>query len=66
MACGYQMASKTFDKHIAKQIPELWEEPVETEWPFAEMLKEITSTAAATKDRDKLLESLRAGSKVKL
>jgi hypothetical protein len=64
MACGYQMAAKTFQKHVAGQIPELWEEPATVEWPFAEMLKEITSTEAATANRAELLQSLRAGSKV--
>jgi hypothetical protein len=38
MACGYQMAAKTFQKEIAKQITELAEEPIQTAWPFAPML----------------------------
>ena len=66
MACGYQMAAKTFQKEIARQITELAEEPIQTTWPFAGMLKEITSTAPATVDRPSLLDALREGSKVKL
>jgi hypothetical protein len=54
------------EKEIARRITELAEEPVQTTWPFAAMLKEITSTAPATLDRPGLLGALREGSKVKL
>ena len=66
MACGYQMAAKTFQREIAREITELAEEPHQTAWPFAAMLTEITSTAPATAVRSGLLDALREGSKVKL
>jgi predicted acylesterase/phospholipase RssA len=63
MACGYQMATKAFERDLAKST-ELWDTPVKENWPFADHLSEITSTAAATPRRKMLLDSLRAGSKV--
>jgi predicted acylesterase/phospholipase RssA len=66
MACGYQMASRMFQKDIAKRIPELWEEPGQTQWPFDSMLNEIMSPLPATAKRARLLEELAAGSKVDL
>lgn len=65
MACGYQMAKKTFERDLAK-LTELWETPLEVNWPFAEHLSEITSTAATTPKRKVLLDALRAGSKVQI
>jgi len=65
MACGYQMASKAFQRDLA-ELKELWREPDSAEWPFKEMLTEITSTEAATPRRNDLLAALRAGSKVRI
>jgi len=64
MACGYQMASKAFEKQLANRIPELAGQHVPVTWSFESTRKEITSTAATTPDRGKLLHGLRAGSKV--
>ena len=64
MACGYQMASKAFEKQLANKIPELAGRRVPDTWTFENMRKEITSTAATTPDRGKLLYALSAGSKV--
>jgi predicted acylesterase/phospholipase RssA len=66
MACGYQMALKAFEKQIANRIPELAGQRIAAKWTFESLLKEITSTAATTPDRGKLLHALRAGSKVTL
>jgi predicted acylesterase/phospholipase RssA len=65
MACGYQMASKAFQRDLAANR-ELWNEPAPVHWPFDQMLAEITSTAADTPSRRQLLTALRAGSKVRL
>jgi hypothetical protein len=64
MACGYQMASKAFERDLAHRISELAAKPTESDWPFSEMLSEITSTAATTPDRQSLLAALRKGSQV--
>jgi predicted acylesterase/phospholipase RssA len=64
IACGYKMAAWAFRRDLAN-IKELWKEPeVPVEWPFQDMLKEITSTAATTPRRQPLLAALRAGNKV--
>jgi len=65
MAAGYQMAKKGFQRDLA-DITELWDKPVEGSWPFAGMLAEITSMAAATPAREGLLAALREGSKVRM
>lgn len=65
MACGYQMAAKAFVRDLA-DLTELGDRPVEAEWPFAELLEEIRSTAAATPRREKLLADLRAGASLQL
>jgi hypothetical protein len=65
MACGYQMASKAFQRDMVS-LRELGENPLAGEWPFKEFLAEITSTEPGTPRRDKLLASLRQGSKVEL
>jgi predicted acylesterase/phospholipase RssA len=62
MACGYQMAARTFERDLAS-LKELWDEPVSVDWPFNAMTQEITSTAAATPRRDLLLAAFREGSK---
>ena len=61
MACGYQMASKGFLRHLA-HLPELFDDGVPGNWPFAEMLKDITSTAR----QDRLLAALQSGHSVQL
>jgi predicted acylesterase/phospholipase RssA len=65
MACGYQMASKTFQRDLSG-LTELWDAPRKANWVFQKVLVEITSTAAATADRNQLLKELRAGSKIHL
>jgi len=63
MACGYQMASHAFQRDLAG-LNELWQEPARASWPFDAMLGEITSTAAGTPARGRLLEALHRGSTV--
>lgn len=65
MACGYQMTRKGFQQDLAG-ITELWDQPVKNEWPFSEMLDEITSVASATPARARLLAALREGSTVRM
>jgi predicted acylesterase/phospholipase RssA len=65
MACGYQMTCWAFQRDLA-HIRELADVPVEADWPFKPMLKEITSTAASTPDRESLLVALAAGSRVRV
>jgi hypothetical protein len=43
MACSYQMVSKAFHRAL-KHLHELFDDGVAGMWPFAEMLKDITST----------------------
>ncbi|MEO8368401.1 MAG: patatin-like phospholipase family protein [Candidatus Solibacter sp.] len=64
MACGYQMASEAFKKQLASKTPELVRQRVPATWTFESTRQEITSTAATTPDRGKLLHALNAGSKV--
>lgn len=56
MACGYQMAAKTFETELAT-LRELWTKPTSQaqQWPFHEMLAEITSTKEHTPNRERLL-----------
>lgn len=65
MACGYQMACWAFERD-ASSLEELWDAPVEVNWPFRDMLTELTSTAGTTPRRDALLEEFREGRKVRL
>jgi hypothetical protein len=65
MACGYQMSAKTFERDLA-ELAELWRDPLEAEWPFAELLAEIKSTEGATPRRKKLLEDLHTGATVQI
>ncbi len=65
MACGYQMATNAFERDLAK-LTELYESPLKVQWPFAEYLSEITSSAVTTAKRKPLLDALRAGSKVQI
>ena len=43
MACSYQMASKAFHRAL-RHLHELFNDGVAGTWPFADMLKDITST----------------------
>ena len=43
MACSYQMASKAFHRAL-RHLHELCNDGVAGTWPFADMLKDITST----------------------
>jgi predicted acylesterase/phospholipase RssA len=65
MACGYQMASKGLDRELPK-LQKVWCAAPRTDWPFQEMLAEITSVASTTAHRDDLLAALRAGHNVDL
>jgi len=65
MACGYKMASKALDQ----QMPELagaWKAEKHDDWPFKDMLAEITSVDQGTDRRKTLLTALVDGKKVKL
>jgi predicted acylesterase/phospholipase RssA len=61
MACGYQMASRAFQRDLG-HLHELSDEPATWNWAFAEMLKDITSTSR----RDQLLAALQAGNRIHL
>jgi predicted acylesterase/phospholipase RssA len=63
MACGYQMASKALDRQLPK-LREVWRAAPRADWPFKEMLDEITSVANTTARRDDQLAALRAGHRV--
>jgi hypothetical protein len=63
MACGYQMASKALDRQLP-QLHGVWQGTQCTDWPFKEMLAEITSVANTTARRDERLAALRSGNKV--
>ncbi|HET9415183.1 MAG TPA: patatin-like phospholipase family protein [Pseudolabrys sp.] len=65
MACGYQMASKGLDRELPK-LQKVWCAAPRTDWPFQEMLAEITSVASTTAHRDNRLAALRAGHNVDL
>ena len=60
MACGYQMASKAIEQQLPR-LRDVWAQPPNTEWPFKDMLAEITSTAMSTPRRDERLRALRQG-----
>ena len=65
MACGYQMASKGLDRELPK-LQKVWRAAPRADWPFQEMLAEITSVASTTAHRDDRLAALRAGHNVDL
>ena len=65
MACGYQMASKGLERELPK-LQKVWRAAPRTDWPFQEMLAEITSVASTTAHRDDRLAALRAGHNVDL
>jgi hypothetical protein len=57
------MASKALD-HDLPQLEGLWQRTPYGDWPFKDMLVEITSTENTTPRRDARLIALRAGHKV--
>jgi len=65
MSCGYQMASKGLDRELPK-LQKVWRATPRADWPFQEMLAEITSLASTTAHRDDRLAALRAGHNVDL
>jgi hypothetical protein len=65
MACGYQMASKAYERDLAELVDADAEAPGAS-WVFAPELAEITSPAPSTPRRSGLLEHLKAGKEVKL
>ena len=65
MACGYQMASKGLDRELPK-LQKVWRATPRADWPFQEMLAEITSLASTTAHRDDRLAALQAGHNVDL
>ena len=60
MACGYQMASKAFERHL-RHIPELGTKTTEAKWPFASQLQLITAEDDLDDRRQELLEELKLG-----
>jgi hypothetical protein len=63
MACGYQMASKALDRQLPK-LRKVWTGTPCPDWPFREMLQEITSIAKVSPAREQRLAALRAGNAV--
>jgi predicted acylesterase/phospholipase RssA len=63
MACGYQMTSKALDRDLPN-LASFWRGTPCDDWPFMEMLKEITSIENTTARRDEILADLRVGQKV--
>jgi predicted acylesterase/phospholipase RssA len=63
MACGYQMASNAIYGQLPK-LRQVWQGAPYADWPFKEMLDEITSVANTTPHRKERLDALRAGRKV--
>jgi len=63
MACGYQMASKGLDRELPK-LQTMWRAAPRADWPFQEMLAEITSVASTTGHRDARLAALRGAHNV--
>jgi predicted acylesterase/phospholipase RssA len=67
MACGYQMASKAFQRAQEQgELRGLGRDPRPAQWPFSEMLDEIKSTKENTPRRRDLLSALHEGSSVRL
>jgi predicted acylesterase/phospholipase RssA len=64
MACGHQMAGKAIEFQLPK-LRDLWTGTPYPDWPFKDMLAEITSIANTTPRRTSLLEELR-GSTVRI
>jgi predicted acylesterase/phospholipase RssA len=64
MACGYQMASVGFQNDLAR-FDGLWDPPKLQNWPFRNMLAEITSIAETTPARAGLLAAFARGKTVR-
>lgn len=64
MACGYQMASKGFERDLA-QFEAMWDPAKTHDWPFKAMLAEIKSTEATTPRRAELLAAFSRGNRVR-
>jgi predicted acylesterase/phospholipase RssA len=62
MACGYQMATHSFEEHLARKIPELAGQDRKADWVFAPDLQNIVSLDPP--DNGELLKSLQEGSKL--
>jgi hypothetical protein len=65
MACGYQMASKGFDREMPR-LQKVWRPTPDADWPFQEMLAEITSVERITPHRIDRLAALGAAHNVDL
>jgi hypothetical protein len=65
MACGYQMASKALDSELPERA-DAWRGPRHGDWPFKDMLEEITSLKRGTDRRGAVLTGLWDGKKVKV
>lgn len=67
MACGYQMTKWAWQRDLS-ELEELQAVPreIKAEWPFDEMLAEITSTAGTTDLRAERLAELARGSQLTL
>ena len=63
MACGYQMASRSFERDLG-HVAELGSEARREAWPFDELLGEITAPGALSSRGGELLAALRRGSEV--
>jgi predicted acylesterase/phospholipase RssA len=63
MACGYQMAAGAFERDLSR-IPELGAEARQADWPFAPLLREITSPGPLDRRRREILDALREARKV--
>ena len=65
IACGYQMACMAIREQLS-HLPQLQDPEIKGSWVFENdgMLAEITSTQAATANRQTFLNKLREGSKV--
>jgi predicted acylesterase/phospholipase RssA len=63
MACGYQMASKDLERQLPN-LQKVWRAAPRADWPFQEMLAEITSVAPTTVRRNDRLAALRAAHNV--
>lgn len=63
MACGYQMASRSFERHLS-HIEELGGGATRASWVFAAELARITAPGALSAADREALESLRRGSEV--
>jgi hypothetical protein len=63
MACGYKMATWSIEKQLPK-LQGFWTAKPYPDWPFKDMLEEITSTKNTTERRDRILDALAQGKDV--